>query len=89
MTDFLLYSLQNGSIKRYKIIDKNSEVLSCIQGIAPKSLINAQDDTDATLDLSNGIALKLLREEQAAQQMIEKMGISIQRGSLIQTMLRT
>lgn len=89
MTDFLLYSLQNGSIKRYKIIDKNSEVLSCIQGIAQKSLINAQEDTDATLDLSNSIALKLLREEQAAQQMIEKMGISIQRGSLIQTMLRT
>ena len=89
MTDFLLYSLQNGSIKRYKVIDKNSEVLSCIQQIAKKCLNDDQKDTDVTLDFSDSIALKLLREEQAAQQLIEKMGIAIQRGSLIQTMLRT
>ena len=89
MTDFLLYSLQNGSIKRYKMIDKNSEVLSCIQQIVKKSLNDDQEDTDVTLEFSDSIALKLLREEQAAQQLIEKMRITIQRGSLIQTMLRT
>lgn len=78
MTDFLLFSLQNGSIKRYKMIDKNSEVLSCIQQIVNDD----QEDTDVTLEFSDSIALKLLREEQAAQQLIEKMRITIQKGSL-------
>lgn len=89
MTEFLLYSLQNGSIKRYKMIDRNSEVLSCIHRIAEKCLVDVQKDMDDTLELSNSIALKLLREEQAAQQLVGKMGIAIQRGSLIQTMLKT
>jgi hypothetical protein len=92
MIEFLIYSLQNESIKRYKMIDKNSEVLNCIQRIAKESLTENQEDvgdTDTTLEFSSSIALKLLREEQAVQQLIEKMQITIQRGSLIQTLFRT
>lgn len=89
MVEFLLYSLQNGSTKRYRIIDRNSEVLSCIQSIAKKCLNKTEEDIDIIMGFSNSIAMKLLREEQAAQQLIEQMGITIQRGSLIQTMLRT
>lgn len=91
VNSYIAFANQNGNNKEYNITDINSTVVHCISEIASVAIPNAvfsEDNLQEMNSLSNSIAVKLLAEEQYAQQRIFAMGKQIKLGSLIQALIK-
>lgn len=73
----------NNSIRDYKTRSMNTEVISCVLEI-----LNNRDDVNHVTEKVNVIANRLLSKEIDAQQQVQRLNINVQKGSLIQALLR-
>lgn len=91
VNSYIAFAIRNGNNKEYNVTDTNSTVPHCISSIAAIVVNNTGLDDDDMQELdsfSDSIALKLLSEEQQAQQRIAAMGKQIKLGSLIQALIK-
>ena len=77
--ELVSYFKSNESTRAYKSRSLNTEVVSSVLGI-----VKNQDEFD---NLNENISRRLLKEEIKVQQKISSMGVSVQKGSLIQALL--
>jgi hypothetical protein len=92
VNEYIRFATQNGSTKLYTILDNNTTVVNCINGIVIIALSpdELSEELKSELDeYSHSIADKLLREEQQAQERIAATGKQIKKGSLIQAFIKT
>ncbi|MGO1581283.1 MAG: hypothetical protein ACTHWZ_07745 [Peptoniphilaceae bacterium] len=77
--ELVSYFKSNESTRGYKSRSLNTEVVSSVLGI-----VKNQDEFD---NLNKNISRRLLEEEIKVQEKISSMGVSVQKGSLIQAVL--
>jgi hypothetical protein len=81
------YINENDTIRSYKKRSDNTEVISSVKKIYEAYKIEDDNKKDIMIENFNINAQRLLRKEQDTQGLIEKLGIQIKKGSLIQVLL--
>lgn len=76
------YISENNRIREYKTSSNSTEVITCVQNI-----LTYKDSQEIFSEKSKIIANRLLMKEVNIQEKIEKMNISVKKGSLIQSLL--
>lgn len=83
--ELIEYVSQNNSVREYKIISEQTEVISCVkQGITCQKNNEVKEIEEYCMKIAN----RLLMKEIEAQERVDRLKIKLKKGSLLQVILK-